>query len=310
MPTARGRSRRRWPAPTARRTRSRPPPAHATDGVDVCDRHPRRPCISDRDGRRLYAPRDRGRPRSAALIVRPRSRCRSSASRRGSRAPARLVGAILARDLTISGTALVEGPAAQRGRPRRARRGRGRRPGDASSCRNPGSSTRTTRRSVSRRPSAGPGLTIRGPIQSRVDLLAEAAGVLNVRIAELERLNRIDPLEVFTAFDGQVVEQGDLVASVKVAPHLVDAATVDAGARLADFGSHPLVWVAPFLPSGSGSSSRSRSARRRAPSSRPASGPRSRVSARRSSPSTTWTTTPRRSRPRWRPSSGGPTRST
>ncbi len=95
---------------------------------------------------------------------------------------------------------------------------------------------------------AGPGLTMRGPAESRVDLLAEADGVLNVRVADLERLNRIDPLEVFTVFDGQVVVRGDLVASVKVAPHLVDAATVDAGARLAGFGSHPLVWVAPFLP--------------------------------------------------------------
>ncbi len=94
---------------------------------------------------------------------------------------------------------------------------------------------------------AGPGLTISAPAQSRVDLHAEADGVLNVRVADLERLNRIDPLEVFTAFDGQVVAQGDLVASVKIAPHLVDAATVDAGARLAGFGSHPLVWVAPFL---------------------------------------------------------------
>ena len=96
---------------------------------------------------------------------------------------------------------------------------------------------------------AGPGLTQRGPTQSRVDLLAESAGVLNVRVADLERLNRIDPLEVFTAFDGQVVEAGDLVASVKVAPHIVDAARVDEGARLAGFGSHPLVWVAPFIPS-------------------------------------------------------------
>ncbi len=62
-------------------------------------------------------------------------------------------------------------------------------------------------------------------------------------------LNRIDPLEVFTAFDGQVVARGDLVASVKVAPHVVDAARVDEGARVAGFGSHPLVWVAPFIPS-------------------------------------------------------------
>jgi len=106
------------------------------------------------------------------------------------------------------------------------------------------------RRSSRRRCSAavgGPGLRTNGPIQSRVDLLAETSGVLNVRVADLERLNRIDPLEVFTAFDGQVVEAGDLVASVKIAPHLVDAATVDAGARLAGFGSHPLVWVAPFI---------------------------------------------------------------
>jgi hypothetical protein len=96
---------------------------------------------------------------------------------------------------------------------------------------------------------AGPGLTVRGPAQSRVDLLADAHGVANVRIADLERVNRIDPLEVFTVFDGQIVAPGELVASVKVAPHLVEAATVDAGARLAGFGSNPLVWVAPFLPS-------------------------------------------------------------
>jgi hypothetical protein len=95
---------------------------------------------------------------------------------------------------------------------------------------------------------AGPGLKIRGPAQSRVDLLAEVHGVANVRVPELERVNRIEPLEVFTIFDGQVVEPGDLVASVKVAPHLVEASIVDAGARAADFGSRPLVWVAPFLP--------------------------------------------------------------
>ena len=96
---------------------------------------------------------------------------------------------------------------------------------------------------------AGPGMTVRGPVQSRVDLVAAHDGVLNVRVADLERLNRIDPLEVFTAFDGQVVTTGDLVASVKVAPHVVPAAVVDEGARVAGFGNHPLVWVARFIPS-------------------------------------------------------------
>ena len=165
----------------------------------------------------------------------------------GKRAPARLVGAILARDLTISGQRWSKGrrlsaddlavlAAAEAGDPVTVL------------VPEPGELHEDDAAMRLAAAVAGPGLTIRAPVQSRVDLRAEAAGVLNVRIAELERLNRIDPLEVFTAFDGQVVEKGDLVASVKIAPHLVDAATVDAGARLADFGSRPIVWVAPFLP--------------------------------------------------------------
>ncbi|MDO8483892.1 MAG: hypothetical protein Q7S35_02965 [Candidatus Limnocylindrales bacterium] len=166
----------------------------------------------------------------------------------GRRAPARLAGAVLARDLTIAG----------------ARWAKGRRltaddllalsaadPGDPVSVLVQESGELHEDEAALRLAAAvaGPGLTVRGPAQSRVDLLADAHGVANVRVAELERLNRIDPLEVFTVFDGQTVEPGDLVASVKVAPHLVEAATVDAGARIAGFGSHPLVWVAPFVPS-------------------------------------------------------------
>ena len=165
----------------------------------------------------------------------------------GKRAPARLIGAILARDLTISGQRWSKGrrlsaddlavlAAAEAGDP------------VTILVPEPGELHEDDAAMRLAAAVAGPGLTIRAPVQSRVDLRAEVAGVLNVRIAELERLNRIDPLEVFTAFDGQVVEKGDLVASVKIAPHLVDAATVDAGARLADFGSRPIVWVAPFLP--------------------------------------------------------------
>ena len=165
----------------------------------------------------------------------------------GRRAPARLAGAILARDLTIGDD----------------RWSKGRRlssddlhvlataeHGPAVSVLVPEAGELHEDDAALRLATAvaGPGLTVRGPAQSRVDLLAAFPGVLNVRIAELERVNRIDPLEVFTAFDGQVVEKGDLVASVKVAPHLVDAATVDEGARVARFAGHPLVWVAPFIP--------------------------------------------------------------
>jgi hypothetical protein len=166
----------------------------------------------------------------------------------GRRVPARLAGAILARDLTVSG----------------ARWTKGRRlsaddlaalaaadPGEPVTVLVPEPSELHEDDAALRLAAAvaGPGLTVRGPSQSRVDLIAEADGVLNVRVADLERLNRIDPLEVFTAFDGQVVARGELVASVKIAPHLIEASVVDEGARLAGFGNHPLVWVAPFVAS-------------------------------------------------------------
>jgi hypothetical protein len=92
----------------------------------------------------------------------------------------------------------------------------------------------------------GDGLTIRGPAESRVDLLAAADGVVHVDVARLEAFNALDPLEAFSVFDGQIVRGGDLVASVKVAPHVVPLATVEAGEAVID--GRPLVEVAPFRP--------------------------------------------------------------
>jgi Probable molybdopterin binding domain len=92
----------------------------------------------------------------------------------------------------------------------------------------------------------GPGLAIRGPVQSRVDLVASADGVVHVRAGAVERIDRLDPLELFTIFDGQVVAAGDLVASVKVAPHVVHGSVVQAGERIAA-SARPVVRVAPFV---------------------------------------------------------------
>lgn len=165
----------------------------------------------------------------------------------GRRTPARLVGAILTRDLRVGGTRWPKGrrlsaddlaalAAAD--------------PADPVTVivAEPGELHEDEAAIRLAQAVGGGGLATRGPNESRVDLVAAAPGVVNVRVAELERLDRIDPLEVFTVFDGQIVAAGDLVASVKVAPHVVDAAVVDAGARIAEFGSRPLVWVAPFIP--------------------------------------------------------------
>ncbi len=93
---------------------------------------------------------------------------------------------------------------------------------------------------------AGSGLTQRGPAESRVDLLAAHDGVLHVRTAVLERVDRIDPLEVFTRLDGQIVQAGELVASVKVAPHVVSAELIERAERI--IGRRGIVHVAAFRP--------------------------------------------------------------
>ncbi|MEP6571459.1 MAG: hypothetical protein ABJD11_02150 [Gemmatimonadota bacterium] len=93
----------------------------------------------------------------------------------------------------------------------------------------------------------GPGLSFRAPRQSRVDLLARWNGVLRVDVAALSSLNRIDPLEVFTLFHGQAVRAGEVVASAKVAPHLLPERLVIEGEAVAR-AAHPIVDVLPYLP--------------------------------------------------------------
>jgi len=89
------------------------------------------------------------------------------------------------------------------------------------------------------------GLALRGPAQSRVDLLAAVPGVVDVRVAALDRLNRIDQVELFTVASGRVVAPGDLVASAKVAPHLVAGAVLGAAESAAGRGG-PIVRVRRF----------------------------------------------------------------
>ena len=95
----------------------------------------------------------------------------------------------------------------------------------------------------------GGGLIAGEPVQSRVDLRATEPGVVHVRARLVDRLNAIDPIEVFTILDGRVVEAGALVASVKVAPHLVPEGVVARAEAVAGrAGGRGVVFVAPFRP--------------------------------------------------------------
>jgi hypothetical protein len=95
---------------------------------------------------------------------------------------------------------------------------------------------------------AGSGVTSRGPAQSRVDLVASVDGVLHVKVTELERVNRVDPLEIFTAFDGSIVQAGTVVASIKIAPHVVDEQVVRRVVERLGRLTGGLVRVAAFRP--------------------------------------------------------------
>jgi hypothetical protein len=96
------------------------------------------------------------------------------------------------------------------------------------------------------RAAAGAGLALEAPRQSRLDLVARWDGVVHVRVESLRRLNTLDPLEVFTLYHGQAVAAGEVVASVKVAPHVVPDSLVRAGEAVAR-EAPPLVDVRPYI---------------------------------------------------------------
>lgn len=91
---------------------------------------------------------------------------------------------------------------------------------------------------------AGGGVEIRGPAESRVDLVAMHDGVLRVSASALERVDRIDSMGVFTRLDGQVVSAGAIVASVKVAPNVVPGDLVEAAESV--IGTQGLVRVLSY----------------------------------------------------------------
>ncbi|MEE8062175.1 MAG: hypothetical protein V3T16_10095 [Gemmatimonadales bacterium] len=92
-----------------------------------------------------------------------------------------------------------------------------------------------------------PGVTPSTPRHSRIDLRADLDGVLRVNTAALAELNALEPLEVFTLFDGQAVEAGQTVAGVKVAPHLVPEEIVVRGEEVAG-AVGGVVGLMPYRP--------------------------------------------------------------
>jgi molybdenum cofactor cytidylyltransferase len=75
---------------------------------------------------------------------------------------------------------------------------------------------------------AGPGVFVEKPFTGRSNLYSDAAGVLTVDKALVDRLNRIDPaITIATLPEFSVVEPGRMVGTVKIIPFAVPRAKLD-----------------------------------------------------------------------------------
>lgn len=95
---------------------------------------------------------------------------------------------------------------------------------------------------------AGDGLSIRGPVQSRYNLVASRKGLLRVDIDLLRKVNRVEGATVYTLLDRQPVVAGKIVAGVKVTPITLPVAHVEAIEHLVEVAGQAPVVVLPFEP--------------------------------------------------------------
>ncbi|HET7036682.1 MAG TPA: molybdopterin-binding protein [Thermomicrobiaceae bacterium] len=93
---------------------------------------------------------------------------------------------------------------------------------------------------------AGPGLRLKGPAQSRFNLIAQRKGVVRIDQDLLRQLNALYGVAVFTLLDRQVVLPGKVVAGVKVTPLVMPEAVVRRAEEIASQG--PVIALQPFQP--------------------------------------------------------------
>jgi molybdenum cofactor cytidylyltransferase len=91
----------------------------------------------------------------------------------------------------------------------------------------------------------GPGVIARPPAASRVNLLAEADGVVHVEVAALQRINEIDGLTVATLPSHALVRARKRVATIKIIPFAVKEADL-ARAEAIGQASERLVSLSPL----------------------------------------------------------------
>lgn len=80
---------------------------------------------------------------------------------------------------------------------------------------------------------AGAHVAVKGPVEGRYNVVADARGVARIDVLALNAINELDDVSIFTIFDGQVIRPGDVLAGVKVTPLVSSEAAVRAAEELA-----------------------------------------------------------------------------
>ena len=78
-------------------------------------------------------------------------------------------------------------------------------------------------------------------------LFRSRRGLLNVRTVPLAKVNALEGISVFTLFDGQPVEAGEVAAKAKITPLAIASATIAEVERICR-ESEGLIEVRPFNP--------------------------------------------------------------
>jgi hypothetical protein len=95
---------------------------------------------------------------------------------------------------------------------------------------------------------SGEGLTIKGPVQSRYNLVAAHKGLFRVDMDLLREVNRVDGATVFSLLDRQPVVAGKVVAGVKVTPITLPESHVEKIEQIVASAERPPLVVLPFQP--------------------------------------------------------------
>lgn len=93
---------------------------------------------------------------------------------------------------------------------------------------------------------AGPGVLVKGPVESQYTLAAVVRGLLRVDVASLDAVNSLDGISVLTRLDYQPVHGGDALAGAKVTPFALPVAVIQEVERICR--ERPPLCVRPFLP--------------------------------------------------------------